>query len=278
MFVKSPLNYTGGKYRLLPQLIPLFPIANRMFDLFCGGFNVGINYRHDVVGIDKSMQLIDLFQHFKEYSLSAIVLDIEQTVRKYRLSKTNAEGYYALRQDYNSNPQPILLYALISHSFNHQMRFNSKSEFNMPFGRERSCFNKNLKNNLISFIRTLHEKNVRFECCDFFDVNDIEEGDFVYCDPPYRITLATYNEQYQWNVESDKRLFSFLDELELRNVHFGLSNVIRHGDQINEELQEWSKKYKTHLISANYNNCSYHKKNKSHSEEVYITNYSPANS
>jgi len=23
--IKSPLNYTGGKFKLLPQLVPLFP-------------------------------------------------------------------------------------------------------------------------------------------------------------------------------------------------------------------------------------------------------------
>lgn len=24
-YIKSPLNYTGGKYKLLPQIIPLLP-------------------------------------------------------------------------------------------------------------------------------------------------------------------------------------------------------------------------------------------------------------
>lgn len=43
-FIKSPLNYVGGKFKLLPQIIPLFPTnINRFFDLFGGGFNVGIN-------------------------------------------------------------------------------------------------------------------------------------------------------------------------------------------------------------------------------------------
>ena len=34
----------GGKYKLLPQIIPLFPKKIDAFvDLFGGGFNVGIN-------------------------------------------------------------------------------------------------------------------------------------------------------------------------------------------------------------------------------------------
>ena len=37
-YIQSPLNYTGGKYKLLNQLIPLFPKnINTFIDLFGGG-------------------------------------------------------------------------------------------------------------------------------------------------------------------------------------------------------------------------------------------------
>mgnify|MGYP000442833487 FL=1 len=43
-FIQSPLNYTGGKYKLLKQILPNFPNEIDTFvDLFCGGCNVGIN-------------------------------------------------------------------------------------------------------------------------------------------------------------------------------------------------------------------------------------------
>ena len=43
-YIKSPLNYTGGKYRLLDRILPAFPRDyHRFVDLFSGGFNVGIN-------------------------------------------------------------------------------------------------------------------------------------------------------------------------------------------------------------------------------------------
>ena len=42
--IPSALNYTGGKYKLLSQTLPLFPKdADQVVDLFCGGCNVGIN-------------------------------------------------------------------------------------------------------------------------------------------------------------------------------------------------------------------------------------------
>ena len=36
-YIKSPLNYVGGKYKLLPQIVPLFPEKIHTFiDLFGG--------------------------------------------------------------------------------------------------------------------------------------------------------------------------------------------------------------------------------------------------
>ena len=37
-YIKSPLNYVGGKYKLLNEIIPLFPNdINTFVDLFGGG-------------------------------------------------------------------------------------------------------------------------------------------------------------------------------------------------------------------------------------------------
>lgn len=42
--IKSCINYTGGKYRLLKQILPLFPSKIDTFvDLLCGGANVALN-------------------------------------------------------------------------------------------------------------------------------------------------------------------------------------------------------------------------------------------
>ncbi|MFZ7323394.1 DNA adenine methylase, partial [Avibacterium volantium] len=43
-YIKSPMNYMGGKFKLLKQITPLFPKGIDTFvDLFAGGVNVGIN-------------------------------------------------------------------------------------------------------------------------------------------------------------------------------------------------------------------------------------------
>lgn len=36
--VKSPLNYVGGKFKLLPQILPYFPNdIDTFYDVFAGG-------------------------------------------------------------------------------------------------------------------------------------------------------------------------------------------------------------------------------------------------
>ena len=68
--IKSPLNYTGGKFKLLPQLMPLFPKENEytsFVDLFCGGCNVAVNiHGKKVIANDYSTQLIDIYKYFQE--------------------------------------------------------------------------------------------------------------------------------------------------------------------------------------------------------------------
>lgn len=44
-YIQSPLNYTGGKYKLLKQIVPLFPTNIDIFvDLFGGGVQCRSEY------------------------------------------------------------------------------------------------------------------------------------------------------------------------------------------------------------------------------------------
>jgi site-specific DNA-adenine methylase len=49
-YIKSPLNYTGNKYNLLDQIMPLFPQDfNTFYDVFSGSFTVGININAEAI-------------------------------------------------------------------------------------------------------------------------------------------------------------------------------------------------------------------------------------
>ena len=62
--IASPLNYTGGKFKLLTQILPLLPNRiNTFVDLFSGGCNVGLNVRSkQVIYNDINDKLINLYK------------------------------------------------------------------------------------------------------------------------------------------------------------------------------------------------------------------------
>jgi DNA adenine methylase Dam len=259
---------------LLPQIIPKFPDnIHKFVDLFGGGFNVGINVNaREIIYNDIGAQVVELLNYLSKNKSGILIKDIEKIINLYNLSKTNQEGYLNLRMDYNTNPDPIKFYTLICYSFNNQIRFNSKGEYNMPFGKDRSSFNPTLKKKFEIFVEKLNGLNCGFcnKSFDDFDLSNLNNDDFVYCDPPYFGSVATYNEQNGWTEKSEKRLLIILDELNNRGIKWSLSNNLKYGNPL---LDIWREKYNTYYLDGDYSNCNYHKSNKSKDIEVLVTNY-----
>ena len=281
-FIKSPLNYTGGKYKLLPQLLEIFPKEIDTFvDLFAGGGNVAVNVNaKHIIYNDIMWQVPEMLQEFKRVGVEECLQRIDYFIEAYELSKDNREGYLKLRECYNNSfdlefllTDPLMLYTLICYSFNNQIRFNSKHEYNMPFGKNRSSFNPALREKFVAFVNRLQEIDIQFFSKDFrkLKIGGLRGSDFVYCDPPYLITVASYNE---WGEQAERELLSKLDEIDKAGVRFGLSNVLESRGKENTILKEWAKRYKVNYLEHTYSNCSYHKKDKESKDvEVLITNY-----
>ena len=284
-YIKSPLNYIGGKAKILNQILPLFPKEiNNFVDLFAGGCNVGINVNANKVYFNDNLTyLIEMYQTFQENDLDTTLIYIENRIREFELSLTNEDGYKKMRGQYNKQKNPLDLFVLIAYSFNHQIRFNNNHEFNNPFGRERSSFNASMKQNLIKFIIRLKESNVCFTnlCFNNFDFTFLGGDDFVYCDPPYLITTGTYNDGNRgfkgWAENEEKQLLKTLDNLENQNIKFALSNVLEHKGKSNDILKSWvesNPNYKINFIDFHYSNSNYQTldRDKNASAEVFKSN------
>ena len=276
--IKSPLNYTGNKFKLLNQIIPVFPKVQKFADVFCGGLNVGINVDADVVfANDRMKPLIEMYEYFQLHSIDEILSDIYIIITVYNLSKTNKDGFIKLRNDYNVEKDPLKLFVLSCYSFNNIIRFNNSYEYNSSFGKDKGSFNKSIETNLIEFVDRLQSKTIVFSSRDFREL-DYSSVDLVYCDPPYLISNAMYNDGKRcfgdWSKQDDADLLQILDAVHQNGKMFALSNVIEHKGLVNEELKQWSKKYNTIVLNKTYNNCSYNLKTKTEKTiEVLITNF-----
>ncbi|WP_088810681.1 MULTISPECIES: Dam family site-specific DNA-(adenine-N6)-methyltransferase [unclassified Listeria] len=281
-YIKSPLNYIGGKYKLLKQIIPLFPSTIDTFvDLFSGGANVGINVNaNKYIFNDMNNRINEMFRYFATQDEEELVTKINKRISQYNLSKTNEEGYLNFRTQYNSNPNPLDLYVLVSYSYNYQFRFNNSMEFNNPFGRDRSRFSENMEKNLRQFVRKLRTIDATFTDKFFnqVDLSSLRDGDFVYLDPPYLITTGNYNDGNRgflnWGEDQEKVMYNLMDTLTNQGVRFALSNVSNHKGKTNDLLKEYIETHnvEVHYLDFNYNNSSHNSKGAG-SVEVLVTNY-----
>lgn len=281
--VKSPLNYTGGKFKLLPQILPLFPNKiSMLYDVFGGGGSVSFNVNANHVYYNDIVNYVgDMFKSLQNENVESAKFKLNALVDKYKLSKTNLDGFLKLREDYNGgNKSWDMFYILVCYSFNSQYRFNNNQEYNSSFGKHKSHYSDATELKLEKFIKRLHDTDVVFDSKDFRDVNysDVDKNDLVYLDPPYLISKANYNDGKRgfkgWSDECEKDLLKLCDELN-KTTRFALSNILEDKGKSNDILKEWSKKYNVHYLNNTYGNCNYQAKDKSKTGtiEVLITNY-----
>ena len=247
--IKSPLNYVGGKYKLLPQLLPLFPKEiGTFYDLFGGGFNVGVNVeaeRH--IYNDKLHPVTNLLLDMYQNDISILLENIDEYIADYGLSKTNKEGY---------------------------LRFNGEGEFNQSFGKRE--FNPTLRKRFVAFVDKLQTLDVRFYSKDFreFEVDAFDKRDFIIVTPPYLLSLATYNENGGWTERDEKDLYTFLNGIG-GEVKWAMSNVLETKGERHSLLESWVRKsgYKIHYLNADYSNSNHQRKSRAPDVEILVTNY-----
>ena len=297
-YIKSPLNYTGGKHKLLPQITKLFPEGIATFyDVFAGGANVGINANAQrIICIERNRHVIDLLRLIQTTNFDKLNQQIVGIINKFGLSqsyikgynfygaessaglgKVNKKAFLELRNEFNKSKGRIdLLLILIIYSFNNQIRFNSKGDFNLPVGKR--DYNGSSRKNVAAFSQMANEKNITFKNADFRDIETmkLQKNDFVYLDPPYLLGLASYNELGGWTKKDEKDLYVLLSRLNKKGIRFALSNVLEHKGEINEILKQWTEKnnYTVNRLDYHYKNSNYHSTAKNNKTiEVLITNY-----
>lgn len=276
----SPLNYQGGKHDLINFIKENLPKKKikRFIDVFGGGYNVGINIEADqIIYNEYNHKVVELMETFKDTETNDLVKYILKIQRKYKLKHGDKEAYIKLRDKYNSiDPQkrdPKMLYILILYGFNQQIRFNSSYNYNNPVGP--TGLNDNMLEKITSYCRRIQEQNILFLNRDFENIVEyINRDTFIYCDPPYLITLGSYNDGMRgfngWKKTDELRLYQFLNKLNSRGIKFMMSNILEHKGKKNIFLEKWIKDNKYNIIS--YNGVA--RKNR---KEILIINYNKNN-
>ena len=236
----SPIFYMGNKKKLIKKgLIDLFPKnINTFVEPFGGTGIVSMNTNANMYLInDKNKFLYDLYVLFKNTNAEEIIKHIEKRIEEFNLPKERTKrdvfkdgekieeykrAYISFRNYANKTKNILDYYTLMFFAFSQQPRFNSKGNFNMPYGTD--CFSENNKEYIKNGCKFFSQNNVKIFNNTFenLDMDIIDENDFIYLDPPYFGTLATYNENNGWKIDDEKKLYDFCEELNKRNIKFGI--------------------------------------------------------
>lgn len=291
--VQNCMNYVGSKDRMLSQLISnLDSTKNRFVDLFCGGGVVGLNVHNmykDIHLNDGNWQLVRFLEYLRDTCTAVVLEDVDKWIKFFNLSKTNKEGYLKAREYYNIfasrdyNFNASLFYALVSHSFSHNITFNSKQEFNVPAGTNRSSFNSSLRNKLINFSNRITEVQPTTTGVHFnsllgilFSAEHKSLSEYMfYVDPPYAISDDPYSRIHglKWTEKNERDLYNYLDMIDSYKGSFLLSNTVEDNGKTNYILKEWMSKYKVIEVDMSYKNCNYQRKNNGETREILVKNY-----
>lgn len=296
-YIKSPIFYMGNKYKLLEQLIPLFPTnINTFYDIFGGSGVVSGNINAKYIKYNEiNNNIVELYKLFLKYTPEDIDYSIRQYIHSYNLNTEGTDvrqnnpdikevrdfynkNYINFRDAYNKSDRDyIMLYTLTFYSFSNLIRFNGKNEFNMPYGNR--CYTMKHYEQIEDWCDLLKNKTIEISSEDAFSILQgtiFNKDDFIYLDPPYTNTLAIYNEKRAfggWTIDSDYRLFAILEKLDKCGIKWGMSNVFKNKDSVNQHLIDWCSNNKWNVYHLNKTYSALGKGN-ANSDEVYICNYS----
>jgi DNA adenine methylase Dam len=292
-YIKSPIFYMGNKYKLLPQLMQIFPKnINTFYDLFGGSGVISLNAKADnILYNDLDENVSNLFMLFKNLSIEKITYHIQARIDIWELSKTNKVGFamfknYINSKEYDNLTEYLLdCYTISYYSFSNMIRFGKnktldcqtqfgKRQYNVPFGKS-EFKNANHYTKIYNAIEKFKIQKIDIISKSYIEIlkhTKFNKNDFIYLDPPYSNTDAVYNRKSGWCLDNDYELFNELDKLNSKGIKWCISNVKENKGNVNEHIIKWANNNNYRVIGMNKN---YHSMGKGNAQtyEICIVNY-----
>ena len=272
--VKPIIKWVGGKTQIIDKVIANFPVEiNNYREIFLGGGSVLlallsyakkdiIKIRGNIYAYDLNEPLINIYKNIQskhnelyaalknlidDFSECGECININRKAVNIDEAKEAKENYYYwIRNKYNSLSDAekndvigsAMLIFLNKTCFRGIFRVGPNG-FNVPYGNYKNpeIINKNHLDIIHNLI-----KDVIFKCSDFREsMINIEDGDFLYLDPPYVPEKNTSFVGYTkggFDIANHNELFAIIHTLKEKNIRMAMSNsdveIIRNIFSANE--------------------------------------------
>jgi DNA adenine methylase len=191
---KPPLKWAGGKRWLVPHLARLWDShrSRRLVEPLCGGLAISLGLVPGRALIsDINPHSINFYRWLKKGLRISLRMRNDETYFYEQRTRFNrlVRGNQA-----DSKEAASIFYYLNRTCYNGLCRFNSKDEFNVPFGSYKKLI---YKTDFREYVSAFAQWD--FMCVDFEKL-PLDAGDFIYADPPYDVEFTHYSkEDFGWD-------------------------------------------------------------------------------
>ena len=256
-YQKPFLKWIGGKTQIMDNIVSKFPNEiNNYHEPFLGGGSVllalltlkkynKIKINGNIYAYDLNEKLINLYKTiiedrktlytyinlFRQEYDSLNGTTIIRSPNNMEEAKTSKESYYYYkRKEFNNsnenNTYSAALFLFINKTCFRGMYREGPNGYNVPYGHYKTTPSIITEEELEEIYELI--KDVIFASSDFgISLQNCQEGDFVYLDPPYVPENATSFVGYTqdgFNLEMHKILFNLTKGLSEKNIKLVLSN------------------------------------------------------
>jgi DNA adenine methylase len=245
--IVPPIKIQGIKTKLVEWIIGQinFEIKGWWIEPFMGSGVVGFNLQpRRAIFADKNPHIINFYNAIKRGEITSQRVEMFLRSEGEKLLQKGEEYYYEVRDRFNRLQDPLDFLFLNRACFNGVVRFNSKGEFNTPFGKNPSRFRKAYITKIVNQLRCveelIHRNDWLFVVQDFRKtLTDAGKDDFLYCDPPYIGRHTNYFDI--WTEEDEQDLYKLLSCFEGR---FMLSTWYKGKHRENEYIKRFWNKFR----------------------------------
>jgi DNA adenine methylase len=185
---------------------------------------------------DTNKHIVNLYSQIQSGQLDEVLVKEYLKDANEKLKNGGQDYFMEVRKRFNQTGSPLDFLFLNRSCFNGMMRFNSKGEYNVPFGHKPERFAQAYITKIIHQIswvkKMMKGRDWKFEVADWrTTLAKAKQGDFVYLDPPYIGRHADYYNQ--WSEQDAVELSEMAQNLPCGfALSMWLENKYRRNDHI----------------------------------------------
>jgi DNA adenine methylase len=287
--MKPLVKYRGGKSKEIPHLEKHIPnFDGRYIEPFFGGGAMFfyLEPKRAIIN-DINSKLMAFYKGVKS-DFDTLQKELSEIEKIYRINRRKFEElkaqtptervnddnealYYQIRDMFNDltdkKYSDALLYFFINKTaYSGMIRYNSKGEFNVPYGRY-----ANLNTSLVTQAHSQLLANTEIYNCDYKQIFEMaEEDDFMFLDPPYDCIFSDYgNAEHKdgFNEKNHTELANAYKQLKCKALMvigrtplteklYGDMIVDEYGKSYAVNIRNRFKSEASHILISNYGNVA----------------------